>query len=300
MADSECADKENPEEEGTYTPPKDHTDDSNQPLPPTGMKSQSHPPVDEDTESQYAHKKRKDDIKLGLQIVGLVVLVAYTIFTGVMMLSTQQAADAAKTSADVAVATLNSSGITVNKTLAEMKRQSDAMRDNVDIALDGIKISKMSIDKAESRSRLDQRAWMGIESISGKPEVDKPFIISIKFKNSGDSPAKNAKIQTWNQIDKSDIPPRFDVVGQRIKGMDSTGIVAPGGHVISSIKVYSGEPITKTVFDSINNGERSVFVFGMLTYDDIFGQHHWITYCYCLTPGGDKYIAYKKHNDTDS
>jgi len=46
--------------------------------------------------------------------------------------------------------------------------------------------------------------------------------------------------------------------------------------------------------------KRTLYVFGRITYDDIFGKHHWVTYCLRLSDDRTQYQFCEEHNDTDS
>ena len=66
--------------EGTYGPTNQHPDHSEPPIPPASMGSQSPPSPPRDQETNGKQKKITDNIKLGLQVFGLVVLITYTAF----------------------------------------------------------------------------------------------------------------------------------------------------------------------------------------------------------------------------
>jgi len=67
--------------------------------------------------------------------------------------------------------------------LSEMRKATHAAKRAGDLARQGM-------EQVERNARLDQRAWIGISGIKGKPEATKPFNVVIAMTNSGKTPAK--------------------------------------------------------------------------------------------------------------
>lgn len=295
MDNSEHIINKNSEKERTDTPSNDHPNNPNTTVTPTGIRSQPKPPIEKHTEPNDSHDKRRDNIILGLQIVGLVVLTTYTIFTGNMMCSTQKAADAAKTSADVAAATANSSGISINRTLAIMEDQVAAMEKTARANDLVARLAEKNIITAQNQFRLDQRAWIGIEGVEGKIVPDTTTYAIVRIKNTGKSPAKHLKhIMVPEFTAKNDIPHfNKEIIKSRYDGI----CIAPQAEFFfRSPEIYFTTPILKAV----SRGDIIFYVHGTIHYDDTSNNHHWTTYCWYYVPETGDFKTYiKEHNDTD-
>src|SRR5713226_3353423 len=75
---SENPTQENPEAQGTEGPANQHGTQPKPPVPPAIAKPEPPPAPDQNKESCHTKKDWLDKTKLGLEILGLAVLVAYT------------------------------------------------------------------------------------------------------------------------------------------------------------------------------------------------------------------------------
>ena len=150
--------------------------------------------------------------------------------------------------------------------------------------------------------KLDQRAWMGVTSVLGKPEVGKELVITIYFKNTGKTPARNVNITWVGEPVRRNGTPDFAIENHEKR--ESRGIVAPQAEVsatgVGPVLSTPDRKLDEATLKAINGGKFLIYVHGILEYDDIFEKHHWITFCYWLTPGGNNYNLCKEHNDTDN
>jgi hypothetical protein len=146
---------------------------------------------------------------------------------------------------------------------------------------------------------LEQRAWIGITTLSVVQfEVGKPIITQIGFKNTGKTPAKKVTISSVGEAVKSDSPPYF--TKEEKDGLEeSKGIVTPQQEIGVIFNDSRQIPLSDIGFKGIISDIARLYMHGIVKYDDIFGHHHWITYCYRLEPDGKHFSAYKEHNDTD-
>lgn len=106
-----------------------------------------------------------------------------------------EAASAATKAANIAAATLTSSGITVNKTLAEMKTQSDAMKKNAEATINNTILAGKSFNATQDQFRLEQRAWVAADNIRLHKDMNSTENVQIDYsiKNTGKSPALRIK-----------------------------------------------------------------------------------------------------------
>ena len=165
-----------------------------------------------------------------------------------------------------------------------------------------------SVALARENAHLDQRAWMAVSSISGAPNVGEVFRVTIEIRNTGRTLAKKVRIVPIVDPRADGSAPDFaKKVEETAKsyeagpyGIVSEAVVPPNATSGSTLKASDGL-LTQTALDGLK-GEERVFVYGKITYEDIFGRPHWITFCNVLTQteaGGWQYMAYSGYNEAD-
>ncbi|MGD0021569.1 MAG: hypothetical protein ABSC54_04640 [Smithellaceae bacterium] len=149
----------------------------------------------------------------------------------------------------------------------------------------------------QEQSRLDQRAWLGVTSISGKPEGGKKFILQINFKNTGKTPATNMIVRSAvtfsTPIWKG---PDFNTI-KNIK-KEGRGLVFPQAEALSVVDVLPAAPVDPSTIELLNEHKIRIHVFGFAEYDDIFNRHHCTRFCNIYKPEDGYYHACKDYNDT--
>jgi hypothetical protein len=189
--------------------------------------------------------------------------------------------------------------------LKEMQKAAKASSQSADAATRAAESAEESVTLAkESRdlSRLDQRAWVGPFEVTGTPQADQVFKITVSVKNTGKTFAKFFSSDILvTRIGKDDQIPDFKQSEEEYrsasKGM-SVSVLPPNGVSSSIVAVKKGEKLTKDEVNSLQSGEIKLFVFGKATYKDIFGCEHWTTYCWLLNTDW-QYQAYETYNDAD-
>jgi hypothetical protein len=143
---------------------------------------------------------------------------------------------------------------------------------------------------------LDQRAWVAVSDIRATNlAIGQPFVVTVVFKNTGKTPAEQMKVA-------SVIDPVAE--GQKPDFADpkaiSRGLLPPNAeaNVRLDATSKSASGITEAGFDQVNAGKLVIYAHGRVTYDDVFGCHHWATFCYFLH-NGSSFGVYQEHNDTD-
>jgi hypothetical protein len=140
--------------------------------------------------------------------------------------------------------------------------------------------------------RRDQRAWVSVPSVNGtKPAVGEKLQFAVHLTNTGRTPARNVVVHPGDEIVGRGVEPNFSTETKDIR----LGILSPG-----SERTYENfvPELTKEGIESLK--KQTLSVHGTVTYDDIFGCHHWITYGAYLVDDWSKYAFYSEHNDTDN
>jgi hypothetical protein len=159
--------------------------------------------------------------------------------------------------------------------------------------------SKRSGDTGTRELSISSRAWLAPSIESSVFEVGKPLIVVVVFENTGKTPAKNVKTcQIAVLADRGQKPVSLSCPDASLSpGLD---VIFPGGKRKRLGNVVGGNNnplptpdgiLTAPIAESLRSNKRVAMTFGRVEYDDIFGVHHWATFCSAMlimppTPGG--------------
>jgi len=165
-----------------------------------------------------------------------------------------------------------------NAQLREMKKSTDA-------ATKAAKSAEDSVAQARETTRLDQRAWVVTAGINGFPEAGHPFRVKVIISNTGKTPAKNLDpICASDPVERGNLPnfqARLKEVSEKHRNEEgSKGFLPPNGRTETTL-----EPKTEQIFSDENitalkNGNPRYFLYGEITYEDIFDQPHLVDFLY--------------------
>ncbi|MDQ2867364.1 MAG: hypothetical protein M3R59_02975 [Verrucomicrobiota bacterium] len=175
--------------------------------------------------------------------------------------------------------------------LIEMRKATDAATKAAEAASDGVKLAK-------ENAHLEQRAWIGVDEIVNTPVVGQKCTVKVVCKNTGRTFASKVHIVTVVSVQPIWQIPDFEA-GVEFLPTASNSLVPPEGTVNGS---STTDEITEDFMNKLETGESVIFVYGKITYDDVFNCHHWTTFCSQLA--GDRtiglsYRTYLSHNDAD-
>lgn len=162
------------------------------------------------------------------------------------------------------------------------------------------KNTRTTIRNAQTAFRDEQRAWvgvLGINDIKGLTETE-PWTITVVFFNSGRTPARN--VQSSGMFITSPIPiagPPPEKIKQLI--FRPTQSVAPQGTYREVMgKEVAAETLTVSEkqgfqtllsqYQDIKKGALHLYYYGILKYDDIFGNHRETQFCILLADPSTK------------
>lgn len=155
--------------------------------------------------------------------------------------------------------------------------------------------SVQSIHLTQDAMRLEQRAWVFVtETRVGELQAGKPLSVIIGFKNTGRTPARNVQIATC-----IDALPKGQVPEPNLEKTQSRGIIPPGGTLFVTIGTgrKNAEGVTEKGLQTILAGELVVWVYGTVTYEDVFETRQATMFCYMLQPDGKTFGAADMYND---
>ncbi|MBZ5598559.1 MAG: hypothetical protein LAN83_09565 [Acidobacteriia bacterium] len=159
--------------------------------------------------------------------------------------------------------------------------------------------------------RVDQRAWVSIPFPVNFPLNGTSIPANTQIKNSGKTPAKNAKgdvIATiFSQLDKPTIGD-FSV-GHPHEQLETPGVIFPDAPVPVSIYVgtyhATGKEVT-TVDEALRQdiyiGKRFILFYGRINYSDVYDIQHWTQFCTGSGSGipSDLLKECLRYNDVDT
>jgi hypothetical protein len=271
-------------------PPGEHTDSNN--TTPTGGNEQ-HP--------REPHEKRIRE--------WLIVLFTGTIVVGTLYYASiaKRQADLMSQQRDVMIQQVNASQRqteemgrqtnTFNDTLNEARKSANAAEAqaksseaSVGAAWESVQVSHRSLEFSNKAYITVQGANYGTLTLGGR------VVSAITFVNAGNTPAYDVLIETYIDLRDKPLPdkmPRPNIAS----GGFSKSIVPPKGTFDISPAMKGA--IDQSQLDALNNETKSVYVWGMITYKDIFKQSRWLKFCGTNQLKTDKIIPCSNNNDAN-
>jgi len=219
-----------------------------------------------------------------------------------------------------------------------MERQSNIMKEQLDImagqtnaAFQQVSAAKSSIriadktlkdaqesgkeqsDRAEKslnatieNFRLDQRAWIHLKEVAfkayttGDTEVPikagHPVRIKLSYTNTGKTPARVLATKTYVYVvEAGEKPP-----------LQEKAIIATENRPFTLFpnSTYSHSEMVSEVYSAqqvevIKNGQYIMYIYGMIPYEDVFGQIRWTQFCKYLDTDFTTLAVCSFYNETD-
>lgn len=163
--------------------------------------------------------------------------------------------------------------------------------------------SQKALNATVSQFHLDQRAWVAATDIRGTPQADQPFYVTIIYRNTGKTFAKNLYTVAVGQILGRGEKPNFSLEDKSVTEDSSITVLAPSGEFQNSLHLVKGGPdekLTQVSMDALKTEAVTLFVFGHATYDDVFGCKHWVRFCDRLDGKTMTWKSCAEHNDADN
>jgi hypothetical protein len=174
---------------------------------------------------------------------------------------------------------------------------SQAQGDAVSASLSAVQIQKQlsiaqeqaqaaqdSVKAVQRQMRQDQRAWITIQPGKTQIEDNKVITAAFQIENSGKTLAKKFHSYSVLVMLKKDEEPDFSYDPKRVKALEiRSGIVLP--HLpegrLPNVLFRNGIPVIldSTVHEELRKRILLLIAYGRVSYWDIFGTSHWMTYC---------------------
>jgi hypothetical protein len=232
--------------------------------------------------TQSRENNSYDRKRFYVEIITVILIFAYTTIALYQGCQMRKATKAAEKSAKAA----ESAAITAGKALDQSKKVLDA---NI------------------NATQLDQRAWVGVIDVKPAPFGDTankpvylkegfPAIFEIVITNSGKTPALKVKTLMCVKplLPKAKISPACN---RREIPKQSVDVIQPGEHLIMSTP--PSKVLNASHIDFIKNGKTIIYLFGIITYQDIFRKKHQTTFCKFLLPSLSSIASCETYNEAN-
>ncbi len=156
------------------------------------------------------------------------------------------------------------------------KRQWEVMKINTRIVSRQTDIMDKQADISSKQMINGERAWITVDNLESKEVKEQvPRSVIITIVNSGNSPALNTIMLTTWGVKESELIPMPDI--------DETSEPTAAHVVIGarSAKRQNAQPfnLSDEQVRLINQQTHSLYVWGIVRYEDIFGQGHITKFC---------------------
>ncbi|MDH4082400.1 MAG: hypothetical protein OEV99_01255 [Nitrospira sp.] len=151
-------------------------------------------------------------------------------------------------------------------------------------------------------SSLDQRAWVGPTSFIHPGGETKYFkegsqpSFGVVLTNMGKTPARKMEVMIQRNTFKKGTP--FTAVYNDDGKPGSVVFLFPG-QIYKVTTNQEPAPLTASLVEMITSGEFTLYLYGMVTYEDVFDVKHQTTFCGFLKQDLTGFNACNTYNQID-
>lgn len=182
------------------------------------------------------------------------------------------------------------------KSLALAKRAADAANASAIATRESLYVAQQTLRNASRATEVELRAYISVTGAKITNCKSVP-VIDITFKNCGLTPASNVVCKIKTVVFAGELVEEPDLEnGCRT---DVLGHVGPNIDILSNGMAF--ELIDDNVISSLNSGDTFMYQYGIISYNDIFGENRVLKFCFFM---GNRYengnlSVYRLWNDGD-
>lgn len=304
-----------------------------EPLPGSGAVQQHHnKAADSDPQNQYsAHQSRHwigrfcewtkrewtrtdfhQQVNIILTFVLVLATIVYVVFSGLTLRAIRISAETAGHQTDKLIAAAEIQSRAAKEMTTAVKDQAkfagefagsaDSINQQTKLAVDRFgrmaKASEDNIKAIRDSSRSDQRAWVGVVAFNApKPafEVGNQPVLSVTISNTGKTPALRCK--SLFAAKSYPVTQPFVANYGATTGRNSIDTIPPNAR--PELQTPPLAALTGYQIDSIKNGTLILYIFGKITYEDVFGITHQSQFCYALSHNLTSAEGCETYNDAN-
>jgi hypothetical protein len=184
---------------------------------------------------------------------------------------------------------MHGAGKQTDKIISADERMAAALENNVAQA-------GKALNATIDQSHLDQRAWVGADKINQFNFVAGPgFAVPFDVVNTGKTPALHLRSYTALKSLEKNTPFKPTYPEPRPPKASLT-VLQPQMHMT----LYTlPTDVSAKQFGDIQNGRGILYIYGRITYDDIFSKNHLTTFCVMYWAGLTGPISCDTYNDAN-
>jgi hypothetical protein len=206
---------------------------------------------------------------------------------------------------DDAADSFSKSSAEINRGMANAVSKLEAQAVATEAARESsIEESDKSLKATVENFRVDQRAWVGIQHVIPIPPDGLSGQIGMYFdvQNTGRTPAINVRNREEIEQSPNGSESAFsaDYSDAYFPPMASKSVMMP--NAVDTATQWSSD-LQAQIIASIE--KKKFFFHGRIAYDDVFGKHHWVVFCFYrrqndpLLPSKVDWPICSSHNDID-
>lgn len=139
------------------------------------------------------------------------------------------------------------------------------------------KTAEAELATAQSNAKNDQRAWLGVQQTQLESfDVGKRISVIVMLSNTGKSPARHETYVGQIEVLPREARPNF---GFDIPDPTWTGVASISPQGSYRLQFATSTLLTQDERDLISHGDRVIWVWGTIHYEDIFDQGHITEFC---------------------
>jgi hypothetical protein len=150
-----------------------------------------------------------------------------------------------------------------------------------------LKITNGQLEQNKASIRLEQRAWITV--VPGVVSMTNGQVIqaNVRVTNTGKTPAEHLTGHVITTFLKAGERPDFNYGPGHLQGLIECGTLLPNNEQTPIILAVGAPPggesgnllASDALRRDVESGAMFSVTYGRLTYSDIFGTEHWLTFC---------------------
>jgi hypothetical protein len=260
----------------TLSPQSPHT-------PPTG------------TAPDEKSSKRREDVKLGLEILGVVILIIYTVFSALQWAQirwtnrlTARALDGSDKALSDTLGKMQGQIEATNKLYGEAQRQVAQVKRSADYAKQGLTDNEAAI-------HLEESPWVNIAKVYPEDRPDGGEALSVQFTNTGKSPA----FGVHSLLKAESVPAGSPPVTFIFDEMDAKGAITMTPNAPEPYSIHLKKIVPPNTVIAFKSGQIHVYLGLEIWYQDYWGLKHADRFCQYFQPESQQWVTRKPDHCED-
>jgi hypothetical protein len=167
-------------------------------------------------------------------------------------------------------------------------KQMEANKTQATAAVNQFAVMTNQLNEMQFAREMDERAWVNVFRMTVATNVS-PIIFEAHFKNTGKTPSKKTSAGMGATLDTN------VVLSAKYITNSSSQILPPGveSEVLCDLLLSEAER------QDVMNGKKLIYVYGRISYEDVFTTEHWSRFCYIMDPVTSRSYPAQFGNDCD-